>query len=98
MFNFGRKELKKYDLSKEELDKLQYAQIETEKGDIWIKLTPQNTPNTVANFAHLAQSGFYDNLTFHRVIEGFMAQGGCPNGTGTGGPNWAIECETQKDG
>jgi cyclophilin family peptidyl-prolyl cis-trans isomerase len=98
MFGFSKPELKKYDLTQEELDKLQYAKITTNKGTIWIKLTPEFTPNTVANFAHLANSGFYDNLNFHRVIPGFMAQGGCPNGTGTGGPNWAIECETQKDG
>jgi len=96
---FGRKtELKKYDLTQEELDKLQYAKITTSKGVIWIKLNPQNTPNTVANFAHLAKEGFYDGLNFHRVIDGFMAQGGCPTGTGTGGPDWAIECETRTAG
>lgn len=98
MFGFGSKDLKKYELSQEALDKLQYAKIVTHKGEIWIKLTVQNTPNTVANFAHLAQEGFYDGLSFHRVIDGFMAQGGCPNGTGTGGPDWAIECETKGDG
>lgn len=98
MFGFGRKELKKYDISKEELEKLQYAKITTENGTIWIKLTPQFTPNTVANFAHLAKDGFYDGLIFHRVIPGFMAQGGCPSGTGTGGPQWAIECETKAEG
>ena len=96
---FGRStELKKYDLTQEELDKLQYAKITTSKGVIWIKLNPQNTPNTVANFAHLAKEGFYDGLNFHRVIDGFMAQGGCPTGTGTGGPDWAIECETRTAG
>ena len=94
---FGRTELKKYDLTQEELDKLQWAKISTNKGDIWLKLYPQETPNTVANFAHLANTGFYNNLNFHRVIPGFMAQGGCPHGTGTGGPNWAIECETDKN-
>jgi peptidyl-prolyl cis-trans isomerase A (cyclophilin A)/peptidyl-prolyl cis-trans isomerase B (cyclophilin B) len=91
---FGRKELKTYDLSAEELSKLQWAKVETSKGDIWIKLYPEETPNTVANFAYLAQSGFYNDLNFHRVIPGFMAQGGCPYGTGTGGPDWAIPCET----
>jgi len=96
---FGRStELKDYNLSSEELEKLQYAKFTTSKGVIWIKLTPQNTPNTVANFAHLANDGFYDGLNFHRVIEGFMAQGGCPTGTGTGGPDWAIECETNAEG
>ena len=57
-------------------------------------MLPDEAPNTVANFAHLANSGFYDDLNFHRVIPGFMAQGGCPHGTGTGGPDWAIACET----
>lgn len=95
-----KKELKEYNLSKEELDKLQYALIETNKGTIKIKLFPDKAPNTVANFAHLANSGFYDGLKFHRVIPGFMAQGGCPHSkdnpalAGTGGPGWAIRCET----
>ncbi|OHD99192.1 MAG: peptidylprolyl isomerase [Sulfurimonas sp. RIFCSPLOWO2_12_FULL_36_74] len=91
---FGRK-LKTYDLSAEELNKLQWAKISTAKGDIWIKLFPEEAPNTVANFAYLANTGFYNNLNFHRVIPGFMAQGGCPHGTGTGGPDWAIPCETK---
>lgn len=90
---FG-KELKEYNLSKEELEKLQYAKITTSKGVIWIKLTPEFTPTAVSNFASLANDKFYDGLNFHRVIEGFMAQGGCPTGTGTGGPGWAIACET----
>ena len=93
---FGRK-LKTYDLSAEELSKLQWAKISTSKGDIWLKLLPEEAPNTVANFAHLATTGFYNNLNFHRVILGFMAQGGCPHGTGTGGPDWAIPCETKKN-
>ena len=89
--------LKNYDLSADELAKLQYAKVSTSKGDIWLKLFPEEAPNTVANFAHLGNSGFYDNLTFHRVIPGFMAQGGCPSGTGTGGPDWAIACETSSN-
>ncbi|MDD3324995.1 MAG: peptidylprolyl isomerase [Sulfurospirillaceae bacterium] len=93
---FGKK-LKKYDYTPEELAKFQYAIISTEKGDMTLKLYPQETPNTVANFATLANDGFYNGLTFHRVIAGFMAQGGCPNGTGTGGPDWAIECECKKN-
>lgn len=93
---FGRKtELKEYNLTEEELNKLQYAKVTTAKGIIWIKLTPETTPNTVSNFAHLANDSFYDGLNFHRVIDGFMAQGGCPDGTGAGGPDWAIECETR---
>ena len=96
---FGRNtELKDYELAADELEKLQYAKITTSKGVIWIKLTPENTANTVANFASLANDGFYDGLNFHRVIDGFMAQGGCPDGTGGGGPDWAIACETSCDG
>ncbi|WP_372998946.1 peptidylprolyl isomerase [Sulfurimonas sp.] len=91
---FGRTELKNYDLSADELSKLQWAKISTSKGVIWIKLFPEEAPNTVANFAHLSNTGFYNGLNFHRVIPGFMAQGGCPTGTGTGGPDWAIPCET----
>ena len=87
-------QLKNYNLSADELAALQYAKVSTSKGDIWLKLFPEEAPNTVANFAHLGNSGFYDNLIFHRVIPGFMAQGGCPTGTGTGGPGWAIACET----
>ena len=94
---FGRTELKTYDLSAEELSKLQWAKMSTAKGDIWIKLFPEEAPNTVANFAHLATTGFYNDLDFHRVIPGFMAQGGCPTGTGTGGPDWAIACETAQN-
>ncbi|MEA2020003.1 MAG: peptidylprolyl isomerase [Campylobacterota bacterium] len=93
---FGRNtELKKYELGDDELAKLQYAKFTTSKGVMWLKLTPENTPNTVANFAHLANDTFYDGLNFHRVIDGFMAQGGCPDGSGAGGPDWAIECETK---
>lgn len=94
---FGKKELKTYDLTQEELEKLQWAKFTTDKGVMWIKLFAQETPNTVANFAHLVNDGFYNGLDFHRVIAGFMAQGGCPTGTGTGGPDWAIACETDKN-
>ena len=89
--------LKDYEITAEESLKQQYAKVDTAKGVIWLKLFPEEAPNTVANFAHLGNSGFYDNLNFHRVIPGFMAQGGCPSGTGTGGPDWAIECETEKN-
>ncbi|CAA6825121.1 MAG: Peptidyl-prolyl cis-trans isomerase (EC [uncultured Sulfurovum sp.] len=92
---------KRYDVSQEVMDTYNYAKFNTSKGTIWIKLYPEDAPNTVANLAHLAQEGFYDNLKFHRVIDGFMAQGGCPNTAegaggmpGTGGPDWAIDCET----
>lgn len=59
-----------------------------------VELYDQDAPGTVANFCKLAQSGFYDGLTFHRVIPGFVIQGGCPKGDGTGGPGYTIRCET----
>jgi peptidyl-prolyl cis-trans isomerase B (cyclophilin B) len=93
MFGFKRQETKEYNYSQEELAKFTYAKITTSKGEIYIKLFFEETPNTVANFATLANDGFYDGLNFHRVIEGFMAQGGCPEGTGMGGPDWVIKCE-----
>ncbi|WP_281951247.1 peptidylprolyl isomerase [Nitrosophilus kaiyonis] len=98
MFNRFKKELKIYDISDSELNRLNWAKIKIkDKGDVWIKLFPNEVPNTVANFAHLANEGFYNGLKFHRVIKGFMAQGGCPKGTGTGGPGWAIPCECDKN-
>jgi peptidyl-prolyl cis-trans isomerase B (cyclophilin B) len=58
-----------------------------------IELFDKDAPNTVANFEKLANEGFYDGLSFHRIIPGFVAQGGCPKGTGTGGPGYTIKCE-----
>ena len=69
------------------------AIMETNKGTIRLNLYPQETPMTVANFVNLAQRGFYDGLSFHRVIEDFMIQGGCPQGTGTGGPGYRFADE-----
>lgn len=69
------------------------AVITTSKGPIRIKLFADETPVTVANFVNLAQRGFYDGLNFHRVIADFMVQGGCPSGTGTGGPGYRFEDE-----
>ena len=86
--------LKEYDISQEALKDANYAIMNTNKGEIKLKLFKDEAPTTVANFAHLVNDGFYDNLSFHRVIPGFMAQGGCPQGTGTGGPGWSIKCET----
>ncbi len=86
-------ELKEFNPTQEELDTMQYATISTEKGAMKLKLFPQEAPNTVANFASLARSGFYNNLNFHRVIAGFVAQGGCPEGSGRGGPGYCIKCE-----
>lgn len=91
---FGSKDLKVYEYSKEELAKFQYAKITTTNGVIFIKLFPEEVTNTVSNFATLANDGFYNGLNFHRVIPDFMAQGGCPEGSGMGGTEWAIECET----
>ncbi|MEM9906402.1 MAG: peptidylprolyl isomerase [Cyanobacteria bacterium P01_D01_bin.44] len=69
------------------------AVMETSKGTITLELFDQDAPNTVANFAKLSKDGFYDGLAFHRVIKNFMVQGGCPQGTGTGGPGYTIDCE-----
>ena len=66
-----------------------------DKGSITIELFESDAPKTVANFESLIKKGFYDGLIFHRVIKGFMAQGGCPNGNGTGGPGYSIPCETK---
>lgn len=62
-------------------------------GEVVLDLFDKDAPNTVANFEKLANEGFYNGLSFHRVIPGFVAQGGCPNGTGTGGPGYTINCE-----
>ena len=69
------------------------AVIKTPRGDITVDFYDKEAPNTVASFVKLAQSGFYNGLTFHRVIPNFVIQGGCPNGDGTGGPGYSIKCE-----
>lgn len=69
------------------------ATIKTNKGDIKLELFSEQTPNTCANFEKLVNSGFYNGLKFHRVIPDFMIQGGCPQGTGTGGPGYTFEDE-----
>ena len=72
--------------------------METEKGgQIKIELFPQVAPNTVNNFVSLVKKGFYDGLLFHRVIPGFMIQGGCPDGSGTGGPGYQIKGEFSRN-
>jgi peptidyl-prolyl cis-trans isomerase B (cyclophilin B) len=73
------------------------AIIETDKGTINIQFFDADAPNTIKNFTDLAQKGFYDGLIFHRVIPNFMVQGGCPQGTGTGGPGYKIKCEINKN-
>ncbi|MEG2188549.1 MAG: peptidylprolyl isomerase, partial [Christensenella sp.] len=67
-------------------------------GTIKIKLDEKAAPKTVENFEKLVKEGFYDGLKFHRVIKGFMIQGGCPKGTGTGGPGYSIEGEFSSNG
>jgi len=69
------------------------AIMETSKGTINLELFDTDAPGTVKNFTDLAKKGFYDGLSFHRVIENFMIQGGCPDGTGRGGPGYKIKCE-----
>ena len=81
-----------------------HAKIVTPKGTMTVSLYEKEVPNTVANFVKLAKSGFYDRLHFHRVIPGFVIQGGCPYSrnprdprVGTGGPGWQIKCETKAE-
>ena len=78
-------------------DKDYHATFLTEKGTIRIKLFAEEAPETVNNFVFLAREGYFDGTTFHRVIEGFMAQGGDPTGTGTGGPGYIIPDEFHPD-
>jgi peptidyl-prolyl cis-trans isomerase B (cyclophilin B) len=72
------------------------VELDTTKGKIVLELFEDEAPNTVANFVTLVEDGFYNGLNFHRVIEGFMAQGGCPTGKGTGGPGHNIKCECKR--
>ena len=76
-----------------DVNKKYTAVIKTAKGDLTLELYPQDAPVTVNNFVSLARKGFYNGLTFHRVIPGFMAQGGDPTGTGSGGPGYTIPDE-----
>jgi len=73
------------------------ARLETSKGTITVKLRPDLAPNTVQSFATLVRTGVFDGLTFHRIIAGFMAQGGDPKGDGSGGPGYFLPLETQRD-
>ncbi|MBX3100968.1 MAG: peptidylprolyl isomerase [Bacteroidetes bacterium] len=69
------------------------GEIHTNKGVMKLELYDNDAPGTVANFVDLAQHGYYDGLTWHRVIPNFVIQGGCPRGDGTGGPGYTIQCE-----
>jgi peptidyl-prolyl cis-trans isomerase B (cyclophilin B) len=73
------------------------ATFQTSRGPIHVRLFDDKAPLTVANFVNLAKRGYYDGLNFHRVIANFMVQGGCPNGTGTGGPGYKFEDECRPD-
>jgi cyclophilin family peptidyl-prolyl cis-trans isomerase len=78
-------------------DDLPRVKLTTTKGDIVLELFENEAPNTVANFISLVEEGFYNGTKFHRVIPGFMAQGGCPYGNGHGGPGYTIDCECVRD-
>ncbi len=69
------------------------AIIKTDKGDMTVEFYEKDAPKTVENFTSLAKKGFYNGLTFHRVIPDFVIQGGCPDGSGAGGPGYQIDCE-----
>ena len=73
------------------------AEIITDKGTMKVEFYEKDAPNTVANFVKLSKEGYYDGLNFHRVIPNFVIQGGCPNGTGAGGPGYTIDCELDGD-
>lgn len=73
------------------------AEIHTEKGVMKVEFYDNDAPKTVDNFIKLSKDGFYDGLTFHRVIPDFVIQGGCPDGTGAGGPGYSIDCELEGD-
>ncbi|MEX0776763.1 MAG: peptidylprolyl isomerase [Phycisphaeraceae bacterium] len=69
------------------------VELQTSEGTLKIELWPDVAPKHAANFLKLAKSGFYDGLTFHRILPGFVIQGGCPKGDGTGGPGWSVKAE-----
>jgi peptidyl-prolyl cis-trans isomerase B (cyclophilin B) len=75
------------------MTEMREAEIHTSKGIMKVKFYEEDAPKNVANFVKLAKSGFYDGLTFHRVIPNFVIQGGCPDGTGAGGPGYYVDCE-----
>ena len=77
-------------------DALYKVTISTDRGDIVMELDPALAPQTVNNFVHLARDGYYDNLTFHRVVPEFVIQGGCPEGSGRGGPGYKFADEPVK--
>ena len=76
---------------------MKIAEIHTNKGIMKINFFEKDVPNTVKNFVDLAEKGYYDGLTFHRIIPDFVIQGGCPEGTGAGSPGYTIDCELDGD-
>lgn len=88
------KEIRAREAEKNDLPRVKMS---TTKGDMVLELFENEAPGTVGNFISLIEKGFYNGLTFHRVLSGFMAQGGCPQGTGTGGPGYNIYCECYED-
>lgn len=74
-----------------------HAIIKTNRGDMKVEFYENDAPNTVDNFVKLSKDGFYDGLTWHRVLPDFVIQGGCPKGNGTGGPGYSIDCELDGD-
>ncbi len=76
---------------------MKHAAIHTAKGIMKVDFYEKDAPKTVANFTTLAEKGYYDGLNFHRVIPNFVIQGGCPDGTGAGGPGYQIDCELDGD-
>lgn len=76
---------------------MKHAEIHTPKGIMKVNFFENDAPKTVANFIELAEKGYYDGLNFHRVIPDFVIQGGCPDGTGAGGPGYSIDCELDGD-
>ena len=78
-------------------EELPQIQIQTDRGDMTIEMFEDHAPNTVANMISLIEKGYYDGLNFHRVISDFMIQGGCPQGTGTGGPGYKFDDECRSE-
>lgn len=89
----AEQELRTAEAAAEDANKLPRVKMETDAGDFVIELFENEAPETVGNFINLVEKGYYDDLNFHRVMSGFMAQGGCPNGNGQGGPGYKIYCE-----
>lgn len=91
------KEIQKHKFAFLNFEKMKKAKMTTDKGEMMIEFYEKDAPKTVENFVKLSNDGFYNGLTFHRVIPDFVIQGGCPDGTGAGGPGYSIDCELNGD-